>query len=618
MDSRDIHESFVLVAGDAARHVPAMAAAVKDAGLRVEAKLELELDAVMAERLLRLVLSVPPPTSSTAAHPHPRTGLAPPHLDTAAAASASAAAAAAASAAASAAETQRRFGAGSTISPGPITPALSLAFTPVRPTVDEVEAYTADGGGGAVTALLIACVDPRADVVARLLALVGSDSAPVASLAPTTFLARFASPAATGITLILAPSHASAASRALHLLREYEIRRQATAAGAASLATASSASAAAALAHQLASVSLGGGGSGSPRSASSGANPLADLAATQRSDWGAAHTSRGPAGASSSKQYLVDMDGLGDFVFPVGQQHPDSTGRLLLFALYGPLTPSGQLTGGKRGGRGLTEPELTSMIRNLEREDLLAVYTGGSVFGDVEGVLVDVSAPTRGYPRMSREQVNGMLADLPRDSRGRCSFHDIQKRVLGSRLQRISDLRTMYPSLTKKTEANETLRIQAPPPAFGRGTLTQKMSLAYGRATTMGARSQSVPHARAPGARPPGPGGPVPSATATLMATTAVGGLDVRVKVGDVAFTRLQEALLHRNAFQIAVLGDAVSPSTMAAVAANTKIVRADLPGALDGFDRTSLFALNPGKGTNVPGSLPRMEYWRPSAGRKR
>lgn len=175
----------------------------------------------------------------------------------------------------------------------------------------------------------------------------------------------------------------------------------------------------------------------------------------------------------------VDIDVLKAFLFPPGELHPCSTGRLVLVALYGPLTRDGRLAGGRGAGRPLTAREVAVLVDGVEREDALAVFAGtgvGAGAGDatsgdaassgsggsssggpkrlgssasraalladaggaLEAELRRVAPP---LPSMTLPQLDALLADLPRDAAGRLSFHDLQARVLQARERRVEALR---------------------------------------------------------------------------------------------------------------------------------------------------------------------------------
>ena len=79
--------------------------------------------------------------------------------------------------------------------------------------------------------------------------------------------------------------------------------------------------------------------------------------------------------AASKFTTSVDLGMLMDFIFPPKQQHPNTTGRLLVYGLYGPLDESGKLRGGRFGSHTVTDFEVANMVADVERQDLLSVFT---------------------------------------------------------------------------------------------------------------------------------------------------------------------------------------------------------------------------------------------------
>jgi hypothetical protein len=452
-----------------------------------------------------------------------------------------------------------------------------------RPTIDEVEIFAgATEGTGECCVLILSCVDPLVDVVKASYDLV------------LKLQQRFSPPGRA--QHIFAPNTSGKANHALHLIREAVIRQQ--------VARGASTSETMALSQPIRT--------GTARSTAAGAAASAKL-------------DRPPA-----KSYLVDMDSLYDFCFPHGQQFPMSTGRLILFALYGPLAGGSLMTGSRAGSRALTDSEILSMIKEVEQDDILAVYTAGSVMGNISEVLTDVRAASRGLPRLSRNQVVTMLEDLPRDSRGRCSFHDIQKRILGARLQRIEDMKVMFKpvaSSDRERSLASKLRIVEPKPKFGRGKLAETLALTHGRLMAMerhggsdGAGSlhtafslsaSAAASVRSGSQQIPGfhQGDPEAQARHSQRLSAAgnvVGGLDIKHKMGPIETFRVFEGLLHRNEFMVAEIEDAVQSKMAPTLLSNTKIIRSDLPGSIDKFDRLASFSLSKSIGTRVPGSMTR------------
>jgi len=643
--------SFLLLSSLLAQHHGREAlAAVHAAGLRVEATHTLALDAVAAERLLRVLVLPSEATgpSSAASGDDGGSGGAGAGAPRSRPPSAGAPHGGAlqgqpltSGLSASVSATLRRAEKGG-LRLGDSMAIFELMEQRARPSVDEVELFSREAG--ACTALELSCVDPRVDVVAR--------AAELAAALRQRYL-----PSGTA-QHVFAPPAREAARRALHLLHEAAIR-QAAQRGAGAAAAA-------------------GGDLRGPVTAA-----LPTPAAAQA----AARFARPP----TDKSHLVDMDALMDWVFPHGQQFPRSTGRLVLFALHGPLAGGTLLTGSRGASRALTESELLAMIAEVERDDMLAVYTAGSVAGDVAQVLTDVRAASRGLPRMSRAQVAALLADLPRDSRGRCSFHDVQKRVLGARLQRVEDLRVMFAAVATSDRERglaASMRFCAPQPAFGRGRLAESLALSHGRlmamerhggadgagalatAFTLSAREAQRVRSGADAAGAAGGAGAVavtdgglglglglterggfgggfsggggfggsgggvtlglgasgfgggagtfhqgdpeaqPRHSQRLSATgNVVGGLDIKHKMGEVESFRVNEGLMHRNTFMVGNVFEATQSKFTTSMAANTKIIRGDLPGSIDRFDRTAPLGAHKPRGTRVPGGVPMLDF---------
>lgn len=229
----------------------------------------------------------------------------------------------------------------------------------------------------------------------------------------------------------------------------------------------------------------------------------------------------------------VDVDALFEWLFPPGAAHPHAAGRLILWALHGPLGPSGALEGGPRGARRpLRAAELAAMIRVVEDEDAAAVHallgrggarvTAAPTRGDARGgrVLpwerafgpppVDHAAALASalrtapggsagglaaeLPRITRGAVDALLADLPRDGRGRVRFADAQARVLAARCERVGRLGAAPPALPGGPAADANL----PRPI---AAVTRAAAAAWAHGDT---RKRGTPP-RADSFRPPSP-----------------------------------------------------------------------------------------------------------------
>jgi hypothetical protein len=190
------------------------------------------------------------------------------------------------------------------------------------------------------------------------------------------------------------------------------------------------------------------------------------------------------------------------FCFPPGEMYPRSTGRLIVFALYGPFNEEGNLTCGFRGSHVLSSVELESMIDDIDQEDIVSVYvvrdtvfscgrtTDFEVIVDFEWqpskglstyekqeVLRSSGAAAKRLPTMSRAQVSAFLAKLPTDASGTISFHDLQEyvgalvcggafvseincvccrsAVQKQREKRLQEMKRMYPTITSASAEDE-------------------------------------------------------------------------------------------------------------------------------------------------------------------
>ena len=179
----------------------------------------------------------------------------------------------------------------------------------------------------------------------------------------------------------------------------------------------------------------GRGGGGSPGGARRRAPGLASPGRSSPSSSSSGillHTQPNPAAAPAPRtvaegpiQALVDPDALLGFVFPPGARHPPSAGRLVAFAMHGPLDASGRgLLGGPRRGRPLSGFELDALVAGIEREDQLAAYTGERGGGCVQSASATClpwrfPAPRSQMGVCCRRPMASLLMCAPRRSRSR-------------------------------------------------------------------------------------------------------------------------------------------------------------------------------------------------------
>jgi hypothetical protein len=133
---------------------------------------------------------------------------------------------------------------------------------------------------------------------------------------------------------------------------------------------------------------------------------------------------------SAAKSANVDLEGLITFLFPPHMHHPNSTGRLFVFGLYGPLDHEARLRSGEKGFHIVTDQELQTMASRMEREDILAVYNMCSLSQEEEEqVLRHVDRSLQRIARHSKRDIYQLFRALPRGPDGFLSFHDMQAYV---------------------------------------------------------------------------------------------------------------------------------------------------------------------------------------------
>jgi len=122
------------------------------------------------------------------------------------------------------------------------------------------------------------------------------------------------------------------------------------------------------------------------------------------------------------------------FLFPAKSQNPNSTGRLEIFARYGPADEDGYLRGGAGGSHVHTDSEINEMIKVECREALFKVY--GKPRSDSE-VIIDSLMPVAMMERYTEDDVRRLLRKVPRDEYGRMNFYELQRVVHESQVKRL-------------------------------------------------------------------------------------------------------------------------------------------------------------------------------------
>lgn len=153
------------------------------------------------------------------------------------------------------------------------------------------------------------------------------------------------------------------------------------------------------------------------------------------------------------------------FVFPASLEHPESTGRLELFARYGPVDINGKLRGGIGGSHIHTDLEIRQMIRHETREKLFALFKKPR---ETVEVIVDGLMPAAMENNYTWKEVKDLLKPCFQAAMdagtGRLNFRDMQKIILHSQTQRLQVLikegrlsKQRGPKVAFQSKAAETL-----------------------------------------------------------------------------------------------------------------------------------------------------------------
>lgn len=125
------------------------------------------------------------------------------------------------------------------------------------------------------------------------------------------------------------------------------------------------------------------------------------------------------------------------FLFPNNLEHPESTGRLELFARYGPVDSEGRLRGGISGAHVHTDLEIRQMIAHETRERLFKLFNKPRATVEI---IVDALMPKALDHNYTWAEVKKMLKVVEPDSTGRLDFSQMQRIILDSQQQRLRAL----------------------------------------------------------------------------------------------------------------------------------------------------------------------------------
>ena len=154
-------------------------------------------------------------------------------------------------------------------------------------------------------------------------------------------------------------------------------------------------------------------------------------------------SSKTHAGLSSGPaRDKVSLECLLRFLFSPGKQHPRATGRLFVFALYGPLDGQSRLRSGERGQHVVSDLELNTMCLTLEREDILSVYTDEALTAEEEEeLMIQADHYLKIIPQYQPCDIHAILANVVRDADGLLDFHEMQRVILAARQDRVKKMK---------------------------------------------------------------------------------------------------------------------------------------------------------------------------------
>jgi len=135
---------------------------------------------------------------------------------------------------------------------------------------------------------------------------------------------------------------------------------------------------------------------------------------------------------------MVSMDSLLRFLYPANLENPDSTGRLELYAQFGPTDEEGCLRGGPAGAHVHTDLELTQMASHACREAMFACFAPRprSSVEAIVGTLHKV-AMSQHY---TEEEVRHILRKVKPERDGLMNYHRVQEAILANQHQRLMAL----------------------------------------------------------------------------------------------------------------------------------------------------------------------------------
>jgi len=196
------------------------------------------------------------------------------------------------------------------------------------------------------------------------------------------------------------------------------------------------------------------------------------------------HLISSPKSVKDDSKFRIDLERLISFLFPSGYQHPLVAGRLIAFGFYGPLDDKLNLRSGRRGDRVVLDYELEEICLQLEREDIVSIYLhrkrdlGLLSSAEQESIIAQADAHLKrakgkaSLPRLTKPDIYAIFKQLPRDSNGLLSFHEMQRTIETWRNERIKQYKLVFPEMgggsgPPDTRPHKTGPWEHPPPFKG-------------------------------------------------------------------------------------------------------------------------------------------------------
>jgi hypothetical protein len=142
-------------------------------------------------------------------------------------------------------------------------------------------------------------------------------------------------------------------------------------------------------------------------------------------------------GGLAPMQEGVTMKALVSFLFPQHLEHPESTGRLDLFAFYGPCDDNGCLRGGPSGQHVHTDLEIRHMITELNQEQLYSLISRPR---ETVETMVNEILPKAVSHHYTDRDITRLFAGISPDDSGRYKFADMQGVILADQRRRLLTL----------------------------------------------------------------------------------------------------------------------------------------------------------------------------------